>query len=266
MKKHILSLMGALIVAPIVTAQVLISDNPNYTGQPHPSAILEMVGSNKGILIPNVPLTSKTDVTTTVSAPVYGLTVFNPNIKRLNFWDGAKWIRHYDPDDLEGVLQVTRNHTASSGVNGVTSNSWGDGNFTFGSGTSGWVDLGVTLTITPTKGTNQIFISGEGIAQLGNSSTSYNYTFAIGLFVDGGLKVVRKFNYDESTSCSWKKFEISGLFTDLPVGSHTVKLYGKNLTKATSSGLTLYYGTGATGCSNMNSDMAKIFLNAQLTE
>lgn len=266
MRKHILSLMGALIVAPIVTAQVLISDDPLYSDEPHPSAILEMVGTNKGILLPNVPLTSASDVSTTVSTPVYGLTVFNPNINRLNFWNGTKWIRHYDPVDIGDVVQVTRNYTTTSTGNGVSTNSWSDGNFNFDSGTSGWTDLGVTLTIVPTKGSNHVFISGEGIAQLGNPTQSYNFTFAIGLFVDGKLKVVRKFNYDESTSCSWKKFEISGLFSNLPPGNHTVKLYGRNLTKTVTSNLSIVYGGGVSGCSNMNSDMAKIFLNAQLTE
>ncbi|MGV0921124.1 MULTISPECIES: hypothetical protein [Empedobacter] len=70
MKKISLTL-GLIVANAFGYAQVGIN-----TSTPDPSAILEMKDSNKGLLIPRVKLTGKSDLTT-ISNPANGLLVYN---------------------------------------------------------------------------------------------------------------------------------------------------------------------------------------------
>ncbi len=106
------------------------------------------------------------------------------------------------------------------------------------------------------------------MAHFDNTSQVNRYAFAIGLFVDGQLKIVRKFRADENGACQWKKFELTGLFYNITSNTnHSVKLYARNLTRtSTTQGNIITYGGGAATCDNLNSDMAKIFISAQITQ
>lgn len=66
---------------------------------PSPSAMLEVASDNKGVLFPQVSLTSTTDVTT-INAPAVSLMVYNPsnagtypyNVKPgFYYWSGVRW-------------------------------------------------------------------------------------------------------------------------------------------------------------------------------
>ncbi|MDD3457925.1 MAG: hypothetical protein PHO74_00350 [Weeksellaceae bacterium] len=255
------------------SAQVLITKDP-AGGTPDPTAILEVRDTETGILFPRVALTDAEDATT-VPNPIYGLTVFDTNTNRLYFWDtqvyppqfpNPRWIRNFRVSDAEAIIQKTSNFSQNS-TSGVSVNSWPSSppSFTENSGTTGWTNLNVSVTVSPTSGTNDVFISAEGMAQLNNTTSNF-YSFAIGLFVDGQLKIVRKFINSDNAACSWKKFEINGLFKDMSPGNHTVSLYARNL--RAQSNVALVYGDRAPNstCSNMNENMARIFLTAQLTE
>lgn len=260
-----------LLMFSIGKSQVLLTTNNTLGIHPHSSAILEISDNNKGLLLPRVPLTKNTD-DITVPTPVNGLLVFNSTSAKINYWEDSQWNRNFEINDalpyIESVSRFTSNSGSKIMVSGFPASTT---LFNLEEGTSGWTDLNVNLTITATKSTNSVFLSGEGMAQLNNESYANNYQFAIGLFVDGKLKVVRKFKYDESnTSCSWKKFDVSGIFFNLPVGSaHQVKLYAKNLTATntgTGYGTGITYGGSAGSCTNINDDIGRIFLTAQITE
>ena len=65
------------------------------TENPDPSSVLEVAGTEKGVLIPRISLISATD-TTTISSPAISLLVYNTtNSATLNigfvFWDGSEW-------------------------------------------------------------------------------------------------------------------------------------------------------------------------------
>lgn len=63
---------------------------------PDPSAMLDIVSTNKGLLIPRVALTSTTDVTT-IPSPVTSLMVYNTNTGMTGggagfyYYDGSAW-------------------------------------------------------------------------------------------------------------------------------------------------------------------------------
>lgn len=260
--------MALLAVFGSSEAQVLITKDPN-PGSPASSAILEIKDEETGVLFPRIPLLSATD-NTTVPNPIYGVTVFDTNTDRLYFWDTNltpnKWIRNFRVSDAEAILQTTTNYSNNS-TTGVTINSWPSSppSFAEDSSPAGWTDLNVNVTVSPTEAANDVFISAEGMVQMNNTSST-QYSFAIGLFVDNKLKVVRKFYYPDIASCAWKKFEVNGLFKDMPTGLHDVKIYAHNL-KSTNNSRRLVYGNrAAMTCDNLNENMARIFVTAQLTE
>jgi BclA C-terminal domain len=67
---------------------------------PSPSAMLEVASNNKGVLFPQVSLTSTSDVTT-INAPAVSLMVYNPAsagtypynvMPGFYYWSGVRWI------------------------------------------------------------------------------------------------------------------------------------------------------------------------------
>lgn len=270
MKKHIYIFIFLFLVSAL-EAQVLFTTNKALGTIPHPSAVLEISDSNKGLLLPRVPLLNSTD-NSTVPTPVNGLLVFNNTDQKFNFWESGVWNKNFELEDaLEYVAQTSNlsaNSTTKTVAPGFPANNT---TFNFESGTTGWIDLNVSIDVHPTKTTNSVFISGEGMAQLNNETQSNSFAFAIGLFVDGKLKIVRKFGYDEPTSCSWRKFNVSGIFFNItPNTNHQVKLYAYNLPVSNTTGggygTSLTYGGGAGSCVNLNEDIARINLTAQITE
>lgn len=65
------------------------------------SAMLDVVATDKGLLIPRVTLTGTNDITTITNGNVFSLLVFNTVtvsdvIPGYYFWDGAKWVKLMD--------------------------------------------------------------------------------------------------------------------------------------------------------------------------
>jgi predicted esterase len=91
MKQFILGILLITILCN-ANAQVAISSNGS---QPHPSAILDLKSSNKGVLLPRVSLTSTTD-SITIPHPEPSLIVYNTNPQLeaglgLYIWAGDHW-------------------------------------------------------------------------------------------------------------------------------------------------------------------------------
>jgi hypothetical protein len=144
--------------------------------------------------------------------------------------------------------------------------------FTLNTGTTGWTDLNVSTVINVTKTTNTNLVTVEGMSQINNTDNASSYQFAIGVFVNEGgvekLKIVRKFNaYSTNATCLWKKFNLSGVFENLSIGNHTVKVYAYNLPKMSNNYSNITYGGSASNnCNNLNTEMAKIYITAQLAQ
>ena len=111
-------------------------------------------------------------------------------------------------------------------------------------------------------------VTVEGMSQINNTSNASSFQFAIGIFIDNQLKMVKNFHVDASEKkCNFKKFNIAGVFENLPEGSHVVKVYAYNLPKLSNNYSNITYGGAAsTSCNNLNEEMARIVLTAQVAE
>ncbi len=79
-------------MANYLNAQVGIN-----TTEPNASTVLDVVASNKGILIPRIQLTATTDVAT-IESPLESLLIYNTTTigdvtPGYYYWDGTKWVR-----------------------------------------------------------------------------------------------------------------------------------------------------------------------------
>ncbi|MCX2679830.1 hypothetical protein OOZ15_07770, partial [Galbibacter sp. EGI 63066] len=95
------------------------------TPLPNPSSQLEVVASDKGVLIPRLALINSTDATTIANGNVESLLVYNTATVAdvtpgYHYWDGAKWVRLANIDDI-----VASNETVTL----LTDN--GDGTYTY---------------------------------------------------------------------------------------------------------------------------------------
>lgn len=249
-------------------SQMLITTNSEEYTVPDASAALHIADSDKGVLLPRVYLNSSTDATT-VNTPAESVLVYNTKDEKFKFWSENKWNKQFEVSDAVELIEVTKNFTGNSS-NKVTIDTFPAAipNFTLGSGTTGWTDLNVSTTIPVTKPANTNLVTVEGMTQIDNVNTASSYQFAIGIFVDNQLKIVRKFfGYSTNATCLWKKFNLAGVFENLSVGNHVVKVYAYNLPKLSNNyTLISYGGASSTSCNNLNEEMARIYITAQLAE
>lgn len=259
----------SVIIISFFKAQVLITTNSAMYNSPDPSAVLHVADNNKGILLPRISIANKNDIST-IDTPTDGVTFYNTYDKKFNFWSGgSNWNKVYETEDAAALIDITKNFTGNSTAKTVI-NSFPSSmpSFTLESNTSGWTYLNASATITVTKSINTNLVSVEGMSQIDNTSTASSYQFAIGVFVDDKLKLVRKYyGYSTNASCLWKKFNLAGVFENLSVGNHVVKVYAYNLPKLSNDySLIAYGGASSSSCNNLNEEMARIFITAQLAE
>ncbi|WP_411030524.1 beta strand repeat-containing protein [Spongiimicrobium sp. 3-5] len=101
MKKCLLSIV--LLMSAMSYAQIGVG-----TIVPDNSSQMEVVSSDKGVLIPRIALQSSADNTTITNGNKLSLLVFNTsNIADITpgyyYWDGAKWQRFSNPDDVAAI-------------------------------------------------------------------------------------------------------------------------------------------------------------------
>ncbi len=250
-------------------SQVIISSKSLVNPTPDPSAVLQIKDDVRGVLFPRIPLTSSTDVVS-VGVPVQGLLVYNSNMNKLNFWDEGHWNRNFNVEDGSAIIKVTENNS------GASTTSYTETNFPVSTPLFNlndpvgliWKPLGASTNMTITKSSNSNYIITEGMVQINNdTSSNQEFQFAIGIFVNGQLKIASKYTaIGKNYVCNWKKFNLSGVFSDLPIGTYNVAVYGRNLPKVTTGYTSITYGGNSSNCGNINNDMAKIFLTAKVTQ
>lgn len=99
MKKIIFS---AVLIAASFIAQGQVGIG---TKTPSTSAVLDVTGTDRGVLFPRVALTSTTDATTITNGNVEGLTVYNTTtvadvVPGYYFWSNNKWQKVLTSSDL----------------------------------------------------------------------------------------------------------------------------------------------------------------------
>lgn len=136
---------------------------------------------------------------------------------------------------------------------------------TIGMDASQWQDLNVSSTINVTNPSNINLINVDGFTQINNTKPA-SYQFAIGVFVDNELKLVKKITAENNNLCTSKEFNIDGVLENLSVGKHEVKVYAYNLPKLSDSYSSITYGGNASGCSKTNEQKSRINLSVQVSE
>jgi len=96
------------------------------TDNPHSSAALEIVSTDKGLLIPRVILSSSLTSSSPVTSPAVGLLVYNSGANQdegFYFWTGSQWkqLKPEEDSDVEGPSSSTDNAIARfNGTDGNT--------------------------------------------------------------------------------------------------------------------------------------------------
>ncbi len=98
-----------LLLCNVTMCQIGVS-----TMNPDPSAELDLVSSNKGLLIPRVSLSSNLNSPSPVSSPIEGLIVFNTGANQTQgfyFWTGSYWslLKSYTGMEISGPASSTDN-------------------------------------------------------------------------------------------------------------------------------------------------------------
>lgn len=255
-------------------SQVVITDK----GTPalDNTAVLKLDSDKKGFLLPRIPLTSNMDVTT-VPSPQNGNIVFNTNStpslpQTVTYFEVDRWNSLYTKEQLQPKLDIV-NISSVSSTSSTTITGFNPGAINLGSGTAGWTSLGVIDSKAFTRTNNSFAFTVEGMTQLDASVNEY-YEYAIGIFVDDLLVVVRKYHKQkENFTCSWNKFILNGVASNLSIGNHSIKVMARNISSTSNlSTQKIVYGGAATrsdngnSCDNMSSFLAKITLNTTIVE
>ncbi|MCC9069995.1 hypothetical protein LNQ49_00055 [Flavobacterium sp. F-65] len=101
----------ALILFVVFYSTILGQTTIGSPKAPHPSAILELDSSTKGVLLPIVTLQSSKDMTT-IRAPANGLLVYNsglhPDFQHKGYmsWDGIEWRLLVDTSSIKATLSI----------------------------------------------------------------------------------------------------------------------------------------------------------------
>lgn len=104
--KRLLLLSGLLFLLFFVKAEAQVGIG---TPAPHLSSQLDIVGNNKGILIPRVALNGTSDITTISNGNVNSLLVFNTQTNSdvtpgYYYWYSNKWIRLGNSETITNLL------------------------------------------------------------------------------------------------------------------------------------------------------------------
>ncbi len=99
----------------ILTAQLLQAQNVGIgTASPNANAALDIVSSNKALLLPRLSDTAA------ISTPAAGMVIYNQQTKSPNFHDGSRWTQVNDPAAnfvaLYGAMTYTVIGTAVGGI------------------------------------------------------------------------------------------------------------------------------------------------------
>ena len=117
--KFIMALLLLLSINLLLFGQVGVQ-----TDNPDPSSALDIVSSDKGILIPRVALTVDLSNPSPVTAPATGLLIFNSGANQESgfyYWNGSTWVGVGGTTSLEGAWLTDGNYLKPSDKNFIGS-------------------------------------------------------------------------------------------------------------------------------------------------
>lgn len=106
-----------LVVLALLFTNIVVGQIGIQTNSPDQSAVLDIVSSDKGLLIPRVVLSSNLSDPSPVTSPATGLLVFNTGSNQetgFYYWSGTTWtmLKPSEDDDIEGPSSSTDNAIA----------------------------------------------------------------------------------------------------------------------------------------------------------
>lgn len=265
MMKRNFFLAIVLLLSNYVYCQVGIGTN-----QIENDLLLKVSSTNKGVLIPNLTIPNLNQ-SLPVASPAYGLLAYNNYSGKLgfNYWDGTKWSTLIDTNNVYPLLGVTISFSTSNSSPVSVTTPQGALNYLQNS-TSGtvWTEVpGCSKDITISQLDNSVLVITEGMVQANNAvaSLTENFTYAIGIFVDGKLAGVRNYSAKYINTYSYDFFSINTLLQNLSLGNHTIKTY-VTLRYNLYTGATSWKFGGSNNTNSVNADMSKINMFIKLTE
>lgn len=237
------------------------------TETPNSSAILDLVATNKGIMLPQIALNASnvSDASFMATTPTTSLLVYNTNAsfpggKGLYYWDGGKWVFYFTSANLNLLLGITKYYSKIYTL-GVTSSTY-PGESPYGINNplvSPWVKVPETadFDIVIDRSENNTVITFTGMVQVETSSTNANVNYGLGIFVDNKLVTSKAVSLNGDISCPFQEFTITGVLDDLPVGNHKITLGVANRSGNVGTSVT-HYGRKADTCGNLSNDEARI--------
>ncbi|KQT16817.1 hypothetical protein ASG31_10585 [Chryseobacterium sp. Leaf404] len=240
------------------------------TASPDSSAILDLVTSDRSLMIPKISLNKDniSDYSFMAAKPTVSLLVYNTNAafpggKGLYYWDGTKWIFYFNSANINLLLGITKYY--SKIYSGVSTNNYPSDADSVGHFekdkplVSSWVEVTdpTPLVFSIERPENNAVVTFTGMLQLNNaSSSSASVTYGLGIFVDDKLISSKSASLNVDNTCAFQEFTITGLVDDLTVGNHTIKLAVMNRSSTTST--TISYGKKGASCTNISDDEARI--------
>lgn len=274
MKKYII--LPFTLATLLATAQVGIGSNPASISS---SDALKLTTTNKGLLIPNIPLQNNVPPATGLAAigtTTEPLLVYNNNpqtIKGFYIWKDG-WSPLLNSNNVTAFLGLINSTTAVSNANSIDNSQDGQNSYALNEPPTvhQWKLIpGLSKEITINSPNNNVTVNVNGIMQVtlpnNNQSNTYSNSFAVAIFVDNKLKIVRNFILS-ATQCTYTDFGIMSVLKDLSVGDHTIAVYETyraNVTN-TSVNASLNFGSKASNCTNLSEDMGRSTMNIQITE
>lgn len=273
--KNIFKIFVLLIIPNLFFSQVVMTDRT--TPILDATAALKLDSDKKGVLLPRIPLASNVDIAT-ISSPQNGNIVFNTNPttslpQTLAYFDDNKWNALFTKQQIQSQLDLVNTSSISS-AGGISVTGFTPGAITLGTGIANWTSLGITDSKTFTRANNSFAFTLEGMAQIDRSVGEY-FQYAIGIFVDDQLVVVRKYHKQrEDFTCSWHKFVLNGVVNNLSIGSHTIKVMARNISSTSNSptqkiiygGIANSSNSGNPPCDNMSNFLSRISLSTTIVE
>ena len=102
---------------------VFAQDNMGIgTSTPDPSAVLDLVATDKGFLVPRVTTTQRT----AIASPATGLMVYDTNDNQFWYFDGTQWVQAIGPQGPQGIAGPI-GPQGPQGIQGVAGQDGADG-------------------------------------------------------------------------------------------------------------------------------------------
>lgn len=215
-KKYLFLLM--FLHAVTASSQVVLGDNSIDNG-----AIFQLTSTDKGLMIPKVALTSRTDVTTITPSLVEGLWVYNTanagsGLDTVSpgfyFWDSSNWVKIYNEGYTvqfeQTVTERSANTTTTYTIPGLDQN-----------------------VVAPYTGTYEIHVTGY-IAAANHSNTSFEAMVHGSYILEIDNVKVAESNVSSNTKVTPSAFQALGrqttivYYVDLSAGqSYNFKVRGR---------------------------------------